>query len=69
MTAPMLNPLYRSPGQSHGGAGGSGTVGSRSLRKMVDVLRPCCELQGLELWRGVYMRDSLVLHNRCGVNN
>lgn len=58
MTAPLLNPLYRPPAHN---LGGSGRV--PSLRA-VDILRPCCELQGLEIWQTVYMRDNLLLHHR-----
>lgn len=58
MTAPLLNPLYRPPTHN---VGGSGRV--PSLRA-VDILRPCCELQGLEIWQPVYMRDNLLLHHR-----
>lgn len=60
MTAPLLNPLYRPPAHN---VGGSGRV--PSLRA-VDILRPCCELQGLEIWQAVYMRDNLLLHHRYG---
>lgn len=63
MTAPMLNPLYHPPGQGLGGGGG-GANGRASAQRSVDVLRPCCELQGLEIWQGVYMRDNLLLHHR-----
>lgn len=59
MTAPLLNPLYRPPRYTHGGGGGR----VPALRA-VDVLRPCCELQGLEVWKTVYMRDNLLLHHR-----
>ena len=58
MTAPLLNALYRPPRQ--GVSGGRGP----SVRT-VDVLRPCCELQGLEIWQSVFMRDNLLLHHRC----
>lgn len=58
MTAPLLNALYRPPRQ--GASGGRGP----SVRT-VDVLRPCCELQGLEIWQAVFMRDNLLLHHKC----
>ena len=58
MTAPLLNSLYRPRRQ--GASSGRGP----SVRT-VDVLRPCCELQGLEIWQGVFMRDNLLLHHRC----
>ncbi|CAM9773473.1 unnamed protein product [Hapterophycus canaliculatus] len=58
MTAPLLNPLYRPPAHVLGS-------GRAPTLRAVDVLRPCCELQGLEVWQSVYMRDNLVLHHRC----
>ncbi|CAN0090610.1 unnamed protein product, partial [Ectocarpus sp. 4 AP-2014] len=60
MTAPMLNPLYRPPPYTLAGGGG----GRVPTLRAVDVLRPCCELQGLEVWKTVYMRDNLLLHHR-----
>lgn len=57
-TAPLLNPLYRPPAHIVGS-------GRPPALRAVDVLRPCCELQGLEIWQSVYMRDNLVLHHRC----
>eukprot|EP00903_Cladosiphon_okamuranus_P015602 g14407.t1 len=58
MTAPLLNPLYRPPAHVIGAAGRAPSV------RAVDILRPCCELQGLEIWQSVYMRDNLLLHHR-----
>lgn len=57
--APLLNPLYRPPAQH---LGGSGQL--LPSARTVDILRPCCELQGLEIWQTVYMRDNLLLHHR-----
>lgn len=66
MTSPLLNPLYRPP-TSESITRGCGVVGKgpgAPTFRAVDVLRPCCEAQGLEIWQAVYMRDNLLLHHR-----
>lgn len=60
ITAPLVNPLYR-PRVKENAAGGSGGI---SPIRDIDILRPCCEAQGLEIWQAVYMRDNLLLHHR-----
>ncbi|CAM9539490.1 unnamed protein product, partial [Sphacelaria rigidula] len=57
LASPLVNPLYRPRVTEEAGAG-------TPPPRVVDVLRPCCEAQGLEIWRAVYMRDNLLLHHR-----
>lgn len=65
MTTPLVNSLYR-PRTREPVLAGSGKL--PPLRS-VDVLRPCCESQGLEIWQAVYMRDNLLLHHRWATCN
>lgn len=65
MTAPLVNPLYRrAVTESLGGSGRVGNGAGTPRWRAVDVLRPCCEAQGMEIWQAVYMRDNLLLHHR-----
>lgn len=61
MTAPLVNPLYRPRARQ---SNSSGSSNSAPPLRDIDLLRPCCEVQGLEIWQAVYMRDNMVLHHR-----